>query len=325
MIMESSLNRKINQKSIILPELIPLRIPGFLFHSEPFTPLVLSFSKKNSEQCFYEFINLVESKIGKQYFPIMRMSDGEFILLVNHTYPVFSGVSFFEYFKKVIKVFKAKILNKDSFKAATLPNISSGDYTFSEIRQLKDKIKEEIKDISEKGVLALHLTYSKKPFQEQYHYKLNRWFVQNGISLTESNYYPFYFVYAMLRGEERKRFLYGRTVLLIHSATGDKKMSITRSLLNEGVKSIIWHEISSNRSLFDKINLEPSYFKAEIAFVGAGVGKFNIFSQLEPLGIPCIDAGYIFEVWANDDNKWLRPMMVNDAEWDSSKILFDTK
>ena len=84
--------------------------------------------------------------------------------------------------------------------------------------------------------------------------------------------------------------------MILHSATGEKQKNIIKSLYKENVSSVIWHEISSDRSMFDKIELKEKYFEADIAFIGAGVGKFNIFSQLEDLKIPCIDIGFVFEV-----------------------------
>ena len=74
--------------------------------------------------------------------------------------------------------------------------------------------------------------------------------------------------------------------------------------------------------MFGIIELQKEYYDSEIAFIGAGVGKFNITSQLEPLNIPCIDVGFVFEVWANEENKWKRPVMVPDCEWEDAKISF---
>ena len=129
-------------------------------------------------------------------------------------------------------------------------------------------------------------------------------------------------MYALLRGPSKNRILENKNVLILHSAKGEKRNKIIESLHKENVSSVIWHEISSNRSMFDKIDLKEKYFEADIAFIGAGVGKFNIFSQLEDLKIPCIDIGFVFEVWANEENKLLRPYMINDSDRDSSKTNF---
>lgn len=315
--------RSINPKSLILPELIPLIIPDFVSHSNPVLANVLSFEKISTEVWFAKFVNEVEDKIGKEYLPVMRMSDGEYAFLLGRKFPYFSiDNNIFSYLRQCISIFKWKYLYKYSFNAATLPNVSSGNYKLDEIDKQRKNIAEKIREISLKGYLALHLTFPMKPFQEHYHYSLSKWFSVNDIQLTKENYYPFYFVYALLRGPFKKRILANKNVLILHSAKGEKRNKIIDLLHKENVSSVIWHEISTNRSMFDKIDLKEKYFEADIAFIGAGVGKFNIFSQLEVLKIPCIDVGFVFEVWSEDNNKWLRPYMVNDSEWDNSKIKF---
>ncbi|MBK5214519.1 MAG: hypothetical protein JJE55_12760 [Flavobacteriaceae bacterium] len=317
--------RKINPKSLILPELIPLIIPDFLNHSKPVLANVLSFEKISSEEWFMKFVNEVEGKIGKEYFPIMRMSDGEYTFLLGIIYPYLQGHGLISYAKKIINVTKQKLFNRNQFNAATLPGVSSGNYQIEEIKNQKKIICKQIKKISDRGILALHLTYAIKPFQEHYHYPLMKWLNNSEIELNDNNYYPFYFVYALLRGQYKKRILANRKILIFHSAQGEKRNRIIESLQNEGVKSVMWHEISSNRSMFDKIELQKEYYDSEIAFIGAGVGKFNIISQLEPLNIPCIDVGFVFEVWANEENKWKRPIMVPDWEWEDEKVNFIKK
>jgi hypothetical protein len=69
------------------------------------------------------------------------------------------------------------------------------------------------------------------------------------------------------------------------------------------------------RSLFDHLELGPYLGKVDIALLGAGVGKPNILVQLKPLKVPCIDAGYLFMVWENHENKWKRAFCATDDEW----------
>ena len=315
--------RRIRSKSIILPYLIPLKIPGFLKENINEVTNVLSLKKYNKNNWFLKFTKDIESKIGKEYFPVMRMSDGEYAFLLGEKFPYFSfSNNIFSYLKKCIAVFKSKYIDKKNFNAATLPNVSSGEYRIDEINKQKKNIINKIREISLKGVLALHLTFPKKPFQEHYHYPLSLWLNKNDIKLTNKNYYPFYFVYALLRGPLKNRILENKNVLIIHGAIGKKRDKIIQSLYKENVSSVIWHQISSNRSMFDKIELKEKYFQADIAFIGAGVGKFNIFSQLKKLNIPCIDIGFVFEAWANEKNKLLRPYMVNDVELENSEIKF---
>ena len=55
---------------------------------------------------------------------------------------------------------------------------------------------------------------------------------------------------------------------------------------------------------------------------GAGIGKSRILRQLEPFNVPCIDAGYAFEVWAAPDRQWDRPYMTCDKDMDVTKVRF---
>jgi len=315
-------SRRIPQKSLILPETIPLIIPDFKNHCENYVPLTLAFDKVDSEKWFFNFVDTVVSKIGKEFFPIMRLSDGEYTLLLGFHYPYVLGHSFKKYFNKVVVTAKNKLFKKKYFNAATLPGVSSGNYNISEIEREQKRIVDQIRVIAKNGVLALHLTYPLRPFQEHFHLPLKIWLNKNNIELNRKNYYPFYFVYALLRGSHRSKIFAGKKILVLHSATGTKRDNIISALKSEGVEEVIWYGISTNRSLFDKIELQKKFYSAELALVGAGVGKFNIITQLESLKIPCIDAGFVFEVWADDENKWKRPMMVPDWDWDREKMLF---
>ena len=86
---------------------------------------------------------------------------------------------------------------------------------------------------------------------------------------------------------------------MIHSATGPKQDAIKSSLIREGAKEVLWHAISTSRSLYDVIPVEQFVGAVDLCVFGAGIGKPAILAQLEPLGVPCIDAGYVMEVWAD--------------------------
>lgn len=306
--------RRIPKQSLILPYLIPHKIPGFKHHDEPIVTNVLSFKEGDSEPWFFNFVSKVEGTIGKEFFPVMRLSDGEYNFLLGEKYPYLTGHSILKFLNKFARSVYIRLFKNKGIHAATSVGISSGDYTREEVRSIEVKIGEQINHIAKKGVLALHFTYGLNPFQEHYHRPLKSWLKKNNIVLNQNNYVPFYFIYALIRGQEKSRFLKGRTVLVFHSAHGEKRRRIFKELMNEGVKRVIWHKISKNRSLFDKIDLKPDYFEAEIAFIGAGVGKFNVLVQLEELKIPCIDIGFIFEVWADDTKKSDRAYMIPDSE-----------
>ena len=244
--------RVISKKSKILKYLISLDIPHF--SKENVNTCVLSVKNISSTAWYTEFVNIIKKNIGKKYFPIIRLSDGEYIFLVGLKKPLYYG-NFFNYIRDyVIFLYEKFYKYRTKFKARTLPNVSSGTYTKNENNLLKKFFLKEIKKISNEGILALHLTYAEKSFQERYHFPIYKIFKENNIEINQFNYYPFYFVYALLMGKDNNKLFRKRRILIIHSATGDKKERINNYFISIGVEKIEWIKISSSRSFYDKID-----------------------------------------------------------------------
>ena len=310
---------KIKNKYKILPYLIEFKIPGFLKHYKEGI-YTLSVSPKNSEKQFFELVDrIVYSIDNKIYLPIVRLSDGEYNFLLNDQPPVRRNSSVLNYIIKYIIYLKNKSFR--SYEASTRKGVSSGSYSK---KQRDDKVflySKQLSEIADKGILAMHLTFSLKPFQEKFHPALKTWLDFNQITITEKNYTPFYFVYALLRGKVALKIFKNRHILVVHSAYDEKQHAIVRSLKQLGCRKVSWKHISVSNSMYDVMSIVEDN-DIDLVLVGAGVGKPNIIVQLEPLSVPVIDAGYTFEVWADIENKWERALMVPDIEWDSRKINF---
>jgi hypothetical protein len=305
----------------ILPYSIPFIIPGF---EKTYLDgdYVLSLSEKDSKIWFQEFVCKIENGINKKNFlPICRMSDGEFIFCVGERLPS-KRIGMLH---RIIYFFRRKLskaVKGSNFIANTLPNVPSGNYTQQERELALNQYAKNIKVISEKGILALDFTYWEKPFQEQYFNAFYKWMEKNNITINEINYFPFYFVYACLLGPEVKRILAGKKVLVIHSASGNKRNSIKNKLYEIGCLNVEWLEISVSRSLYDTIDLGNILEQPDIVLIGAGVGKPNIMVQLETLSVPVIDAGYVFEVWYDESTKWIRRYCVADDAYVPENVAF---
>jgi len=304
----------------IIPESIDFKIPGFLRYYVPGVK-TLALSQRNCAEWFHEFVDRVIAACGHRYLPVCRMSDGEFRFCVGEQPPSIR-LPWLKRQKIVLRRKVSNILKGGKFFAATQKNVSSGEYSKEEWQDAKASYAVFCRKISENGILALHLSYGPAPFQEHYLPAFRRWLLDSAITLTEDNYVPFYFVYAMLTGPRKTEIFQGRRVLVVHSATGVKQQRIIESLEREGVEEVHWHPISSARSLFDRIDISDYMGRVDMAFVGAGVGKPNIFIQLEPLQVPCIDVGFVFEVWADLENKWKRAWCVPDEDFEPQKIKF---
>jgi hypothetical protein len=309
-------HNELPDRYLVLPYSIEFHIQGF--NLPCFYPSgTRVFALRQGLDCdewFNNFVREIIGRIGKDFFPVCRLSDGEFLFLFGDQ-PPFGVMSFKDRLKYRLTYIKNKWFSS-SFHAFTGTLYSSGRYSTRERRSVYDDYVKGLKFISKKGVLALHLSYNIKiPFQEKYFPALKHWLEENQIHLNESNYYQFYFVYALFASRHRLELFKDRIVLVVHGATGVKKDAIINGLLREGVARVFWCGISQERSLFDIINVDKFIGRIDFCLVGAGIGKVNIFRQLEPLNVPCIDAGYFFEIWASPDRKWNRVYCFHEDDY----------
>ncbi|MBU3578645.1 hypothetical protein ICN17_01335 [Polynucleobacter sp. 73C-SIWE] len=307
-------------KMSLFPESIDFDIPGFKKHYVIRGRDTLAIRARDCAHWYDEMIDRVIDSCGKAFLPICRISDGEFLFLLGRQPEDFRiKRSNIERVHIFLADLKWRILLRGGLGPFTLGHYHSGRYSGREWAKARINQPSLIKQISEKGILALHLNYESIPFAERYFPALNKWLIENKIEITDENYYPFYFVYAMLTGERRSELFKGRRVLVVNGATGEKQDKILAGLLREGVEEIFWCAISQERSLYDKISVEKYTGKIDFVLVGAGIGKAPILLQLELLQVPCIDAGFIFEIWADSQNKYKRSYCATDAEWDEIK------
>ncbi len=308
----------------IFPTSIEHVIPEFKRNYTVGSDRVLSLVERDCEKWFHEFVDLVISQRGKKFLPICRLSDGEYMFYLGEQ-PLDIRLPFFQKLRQWLGKVKHQILLGGGIAARTegrgpgkggTANYHSGEYSLKDWKQAKLEIPIMMKKLSEKGILALHLNYTNEPFQERYFPALEKWIIKNKILVNSKNYYPFYFVYALLNGSRSKDLYKDQRVLIIHGERGEKKQNIINGVKKQGAAEVLWCSISLKRSLFDIIDIEPFIGKVDFCLVGAGIGKPNILLQLESLGVPCIDAGYAFEVLADEEHKWSRNICATDEDWD---------
>lgn len=301
----------------VLPEVVPLKIPDFLrSYNEgdvTFAPVQIE-----TEAWFKDFVRRVVDAIGKTYLPVCRMSDGEFIMLLGDQ-TLHSLYPFPRRIRHWLSYFKRKLFSRRvTFKVPM--RYLSGDYSWTEVKQLAQRYEDCLVKLAAKGILAIHLSYYNEPFLEHFFPAFKNWLIRQPFKLSTQNYVPFYFVYAIVRGPVKRTLFYNRRVLLVTGADTGKRARIEKSLREEGVSEISWCLISSSRSFYDKIDVSPWIGKVDIAFVGAGVGKPAILLQLEPLQVPVLDIGFVFAIWEDPEAQWERVLCVPDTEYDPRRV-----
>ena len=242
-----------------------------------------------------DFYNLlIKYKKNKEHLSVIRIADGEFQFLLGKDEINFRK-PFFLLLKNLLGELYRNILGS-KFEARSR-TYTSGRYDKSNFYDAKIKYKDCLSYISKNGILAIYTIVKPNFYTEQYIPKLLSFFEENNINIDEKNYFPFYFVYIVLTNKRFQNIYNGANVHLITSYNENRKTKIESSLFSKGVESVSWTLISRDKSLFDKIDVSNIDKNVDIIFIGAGVGKVNIFNQLKNYPCLILDAGYIFEIW----------------------------
>jgi hypothetical protein len=297
---------------------IPFSIPGYAKHAHS-TWEAWSTQSLDSVEWYHAFEQRVLAAVGNEYLPIVRLADGEFSFLfgeirANPRWPLWKRIR-----HNCIQYYRNK-LQRTNFQFRTRSSVSSGNYTLEEWHAGRLQYAEDLKWIAKRGLLAPQLAFMGRPTMEQFQSQFKGWIHTSGIDANLSNICQFYFIYALFLSGERPKILAGKRVLVVHGATGERAEKIKTALRNQGVSQVGWLGISNDRSLFDRLDVEPYIGEYDLVLVGAGVGKPNVIRQLEPLAIPVIDIGYVFEIWIDPECRFRRPFCCSDTFYDKEKL-----
>lgn len=256
---------------------------------------VYVFSDENLDKVLEKLYNrLIDAMDKKKNLPILRIADGEYqFLLGKNEFNLRKPI--FELIKNMLRQFQLLIMRKD-FKAFSR-TYSSGYYGLKDKEIGRDIYKKCLRNVSKEGIIAAYFIIKPNFYTEQYFHKFLNFLNLSGADLNENNYLPFYFVYILLTNRKYSSIYSERHIHLVTNFTENKRVNIENSLYSLGVKKISWSYISREKSLHDYLALTDEMYESDIIFVGAGIGKPNIFNQLKDVGRPVVDAGYIFEVW----------------------------
>ncbi|MBN4080079.1 hypothetical protein JYT31_00280 [Beggiatoa alba] len=266
--------------------------------------ITLSSSDIDLDKQYANLINRTKESIGRRFLPVIRVSDGEFNLLLGDQppgpwWPIHIRI------KKIIGLIKRKFINAKSFSNAAY----SGDnvVNISEIESIRISAISGLRLIMKEGVLAVHLSLTNKPFQADYLLPFFATLEKDKIEINSTNIVPFYFIYPMVLSHYGDFLFENKTIMIIHSATGEKKNRIIKAVKARSASKVIWLSISHNKTFYDNLEVEKYLGKADVAFIGAGVAKLLLMEQLSILNIPVVDIGFVFEVWSNPSLSVERP------------------
>jgi hypothetical protein len=275
----------------------------------------LQLNNKSYQENYEIFRDRVLANIGRKYYPIYRMADGEFVFIIDAIEK--NKKQLHQRIKKYLGNFKSLLQNqymygrkmpgnrwekiKELFNENYVRVAHSESYNSREIEEFNFEFRENLRVIAEEGILAIHFVDGSSERQEYFNYyeSVSQWFDYNNITLDESNYSSFYYIYTFLTGNDKYSLFRDKNILIITSLTDDKKNHLQDSINSFGASSIQFYDISPTKSMLEVLDLTKLNYPIEIVLIGAGIGSANILTQLKPLKTVCIDAGIVLERYAN--------------------------
>jgi len=255
----------------------------------------LSFNNKTFQEKYEKFkIELFDKLKNKSYFPIYRMADGEFIFALGRIY----GLGFLS-------------LLRHFFSKWAIKTCWGEKYTKRERKSAFNSYVDAIRNVAQNGKLAIHLTeFVGIPSYQEYNIKLLNWFQTHNILLNDDNYIPFYFVYAFFSDEENKMHMFNKKNILVFSSFDENKKDMLKKNLHKyEPNNIEFYEISSDKSLLEKINLNEFKMSPDISLIAGGIGASNILFQLKDSKSVAIDCGMALEVLIDPTLSKKRPFL----------------
>jgi hypothetical protein len=269
---------------------------------------------------FLQFYNrLLKARDAKEFLPLYRMGDGEYTFLLGDN--IYAFKSFFDLNLKQIFLKLKLLFSKSEGHSSGTAIDGKETYTNEELIELKQIFIEDLRFISNKGILCLGLDEGK--FYNTYMPEIKEAFDKYCINLNSENYYHVYHVYALFASSFGIELLKSQHVLIVTSLSQDKKDKFQKYIIDVmGAKKVSFYSISADKSMLDLIEFDKLEENIDIALIGAGVGSASILRQLEPLSIPCLDVGTVLGNMLDAERRFARPYMATDDIFDLDKVSF---
>jgi len=247
----------------------------------------ISFYETTCEAWFSDFRKEVFSAIGKRYFPVYRIADGEMRFLFGYQINWKNKP-----FLSLLKYIKYELF-KSPWKTSW-----GESYSSTEKKQLQAILGKCIKTISSEGKLAIYWNNNGLNAFVEYNRNMEHLFKKIGVQLNRENYIPFHFAQAII-ANNADRLLIGRNVLVISGLDNPEKEALGKRLYKIGVANYDFYRCSPTSALKDDYTLIRPRIKPDIVLVAAGIGAARVLADLKHLNCPVIDIGSYLKVLEN--------------------------
>lgn len=254
-----------------------------------------SFKETDFESWISSFKSEVLKNMGKNYFPIYRMADGEYRFIMGRVYNFYKKPLWRELI--AVTAEKLRIKNPDRWKTSW-----GEEYKPERVKALRKQLINDVAYISRKGKLACFWNENGLKAFEEYNNKLLPFFKKNNIVFNKYNYIPFHFVCSILVRTGWKDLFKKKHILIVTGSDEFSENKIKETLSLMGVGKVSFYRISKTSSMEEQLNLDSFLERQiDICLVAAGIGSANILRQLEPLQTVVLDIGGYMNCFINNE------------------------
>jgi len=237
------------------------------------------FNDVSAIELFDEFAKEVISAIGKTYYPVYRMADGELHFLFGfrinwRNMPV---RNIFRYVKYGLLGLPRKTSWAESYPARRR----------AELRQLLSNC---VFKIAQNGKLAVYWNENGLHAFTEYNRVMERSFARIAVKLCHENYVPFHFCQALLVKHARS-LLHNKKVLIVSGMPENEFSALQNNLLDFGSAHVELLKCSKTSALMADYTSYALNVMPELVLVAAGIGAAKVLADLEYLNCPILDIG----------------------------------
>jgi hypothetical protein len=243
-----------------------------------------SFKDILFENWIDQFRKALLSKMGKEYFPVYRMADGEYRFLMGRKYNFHRKPLWKELL--AVAAEKVRIKNPDKWKTSW-----GEEYNPDKVKALRKKLIQDVRYISEKGLLACYLNENGLNAFVEHNKYIIPFFEKHHIKFDEFNYIPFHFVCSILVTNGWQDFYKNKKILIVTGSNDDSENKIKDTILSFGASKVLFLRISKTTSMEEILDLTSITDRIDLCMVAAGIGSANILRKLEPLRTVTLDIG----------------------------------
>jgi hypothetical protein len=292
-----------NPREMIIPGFDKIRKKENFFFYPP--------NNISAKEWYHAFEKKIDHQISlKEYFPIFRLSDGEFVFLLGRYFNQYKLPKKIYY---LLQHFKRTLYYRSTFYSSGRKGYCE-TYNFFKINKIRNNFLEYLKEIAKQGILCPN--FSTHILTEPYQKDFIKLLEINNINLNLNNYFAYYFVNGYFLGNRMNSIFKKKKILFFTSCMKERNFLLEKNLMRLGASEVNFYYTSLNGAMCDIIDFDKIKIYPDLIFVAAGVGSSNILVQIKKLNCLSVDCGFMVDALSDINFAKKRIYYCNDENFE---------